>query len=249
MTCLCWIFGCARFRALLVMSAALCITFIAPQTGAAQDTTFVEYEAWTDLATIYNFSPQFRYDGDYGWRGFFKTGIWQLYVRPSVRHRPLRWLTLHGGMAWFHTFYSGGSDLDELRPWLGARAASSPVGFTFSFYFRAELRAFYLTTGNDTAFSRVRTRYQFLARSPDFRLGNAEGFYALGSIEFFKNLDVSFEDLFIDRVRINLGMGKRFLGGLRTELSYLRHTSRLSEAYGFAIAEHIVRLRFFYNIN
>jgi hypothetical protein len=232
--------------------AAACLAMVSvlrPHGCAAQDSSFVEFEAWGDLATVYNFSPEFRYDGDYGVRGFFEAGFLQFYLRPSARYRPVSWFSLHGGLGWFHTFVDRETDVDELRPWMGIRAVWPRVGgFTFSHYLRMEWRRFYITADGDS-FSRWRARYQLAARSPEFRIGNAQRFYVLGSIEPFKDIDATADDLLVNRVRIAFALGKTVSRALRTELNYLFHTSRLSQLYDFEVQEHIIRLRFFCSFN
>ena len=94
-----------------------------PGAAAAQSREFSELHTWSDLATIYDFSDRFRYDGDYGLRGVISDPEWTLlYVRPSVRYRPRDWVTLHGGAGLFYNFLDG-DDLPGLRPWLGASVA------------------------------------------------------------------------------------------------------------------------------
>jgi hypothetical protein len=76
------------------------------QQATAQIQEFEEFHAWTDLATIYNFSTFFRYDGDYGLRGVLTDNNWTLlYLRPSVRYSTNKWLLLHGGAALFYNFF------------------------------------------------------------------------------------------------------------------------------------------------
>ena len=88
---------------------------------ASQTPQFEEFHTWTDIATSYNFSERFRYDGDYGLRGLLTDSNWTLlYLRPSVRYQVRPWLRLHGGAALFYNFFSG-EDLPELRPWVGVR--------------------------------------------------------------------------------------------------------------------------------
>ena len=46
---------------------------VAPGPIAAQYSESSYFETWTDIATIYNFSDRFRYDGDYGFRAALST--------------------------------------------------------------------------------------------------------------------------------------------------------------------------------
>lgn len=230
---------------LLLLSVIVTLT---PRSAASQE--LVEFETWLDLATIYNVSERFRYDGDYGIRGFLSSDVWDIiYLRPSVRYQVQPWLALHGGVGWFHTVFSDAADLHELRPWLGLRAPWPRLGgFIFSHYLRLELRAF--SRSDATTWDREwRGRYQLQVVSPDFGIGSAEGFFALSSIEFFKNIDSSLSDLFVNRIRVNVGLGKRVTQALRMELNYLYHKSRAGDTYNFEITSHALRLRLFYTIN
>ena len=208
---------------------------------------FEEFHTWTDIATIYNFSSSFRYDGDYGLRGLLTDRNWTLlYLRPSVRYRVNLRLQLHGGAALFYNFFPG-DDLPELRPWVGVRLVGPrPGGFTISNYFRMELRAFYLKSVSewDAGF---RGRWQLQVTSPRFSIGSARELYALISIEPFFEIGSSIEGTFGDRVRINAGLGRQFTEGLRIELNYLFHKIRLpGEGGDLDLDDHVLRLRFFY---
>ena len=92
------------------------IATAAPGSADAQDSLSDELDEWFDIATIYNFSDRFRYDGDYGIRSLFSTrGFKQLYFRPSVRYRVKPWFLVHGGIAWFHSNYDDQDNVNELR--------------------------------------------------------------------------------------------------------------------------------------
>jgi len=227
------------------------IATTAPTPAASQEPRFSEFHTWSDIATIYNFSDRFRYDGDYGLRGLLQDDYWTLlYLRPSVRYRNPSWLSLHGGAALFYNFLSGEADLPELRPWVGARFVWPRLnGFDFSHYFRLELRAFYIDEEAqwDAYF---RGRYQLAVTSPDFTIGTADAFYILLSAEAFEDLASSDITTIGDRFRFNLGIGKKVTGALRMELNYVFHTLRLSDARGdFDFDDHVVRLRLFYSFN
>ena len=196
----------------LVLMGVLLTTAARP--AASQVPQFTEFHTWTDIATIYNFSDRFRYDGDYGVRGLLTDRNWTLvYLRPSVRYRFQPWLRLHGGAALFYNFFGDTEDLPELRPWLGVRLLGPrPGGFVISNYFRLELRAFYLKGSSewDTA---LRGRWQLQVTSPRFSIGSAEEFYTLTSIEPFIDFASTVEGAFGSRVRYNIGIGKEVAQG------------------------------------
>jgi hypothetical protein len=217
---------------------------------ASQTPQFEEFHTWTDIATIYNFSERFRYDGDYGLRGLLTDSNWTLlYLRPSVRYQVRPWLRLHGGAALFYNFFSG-EDLPELRPWVGVRfLGPRPGGWVISNYFRLEYRAFYLKSKSEWE-AGLRGRWQVQATSPRFAIGSAEEFYGLASIEPFFEIGSSIPGAFGDRFRINAGLGRQFNEGLRVELNYLFHKIRLPDESGeLEMDDHVLRLRFFYSFN
>ena len=240
-----------RERLILVLAAMGVLLTTAARPAASQFPEFTQFHTWTDIATIYNFSDRFRYDGDYGVRGFFTDRNWTLvYLRPSVRYRLEPWLRLHGGAALFYNFFGEIDDLPELRPWLGVRfAGPRPGGFVITNYFRLELRAFYLK-GSSAWDVGLRGRWQLQVTSPRFSIGSAKEFYALTSIEPFFELGSPVEGAFGSRFRYNIGIGKAVNQGLRIDLNYLFHRVRVTEESGDLTADdHVARLRFFYSLN
>jgi hypothetical protein len=237
---------------LLALLLAVVIVAVAPGSATAQDTTVVQVQAWTDIATIYNFGDHFRYDGDYGLRGAV-TGIdfTQAYIRPSCRWQPKSWLTLHGGAAWFQTWIKDGLNASEIRLWAGVRLVGPrPWGWTVSNYFRLEQRNFHIEghSGWDGVW---RARWQLQIRTPDFRVGSVKRLYALTSIEPFDNLGTSlWGDVGVDRIRFVAAAGKKVGRGWRVEFDYTFQATRLSDdTVSFDLSDNILRLRFFYNIN
>ena len=231
--------------------ALLAGSLVAPDPIAAQYSESSYFETWTDIATIYNFSDRFRYDGDYGVRAALSTDDFtQVYLRPSVRYETLPWLRLHGGVGWFHTFFQDAEDADELRPWLGARfVGPRPGDWLIQNYFRLELRAFDFGGGGDSE-TAWRGRWQLQVRSPDFRIASAEGFYALAFVEAFHTFDAEIQGFAAERLRLNLGAGKTLSRGWRVELNGMYQKGRVEEGFtGFDLDEGILRLRLFYSFN
>jgi hypothetical protein len=240
--------GSTRVWRLLV---GLLLTTTPARFAAAQSPVFTEFHTWTDVATIYNFSERWRYDGDYGLRGGLTDPNWTLlYLRPSVRYRHAQWLQLHGGAALFYNFFPG-DDLPELRPWVGVRIVGPPLGdgWRLSNYFRMELRAFYLTGSKNWEIG-LRGRWQVQVNTPRFRISSVEQLYALVSVEPFFDMSSNIDGTFGDRFRFNVGLGKAFGEDLRVDLNYLFHKIRVIANGSASDAEdHVVRLRFFYTIN
>jgi hypothetical protein len=224
---------------------------VTPDPIAAQYSESSYFETWTDIATIYNFSDQFRYDGDYGIRAALSTADFtQLYVRPSVRYEVLPWLRLHGGLGWFHTFFRDATDANEIRPWLGVRfVGPRPGGFLIQNYFRLEFRAFEFGRGGDSE-TAWRGRWQLQVRSPDFRIGPADRFYALAFAETFHTFNAEIEGFAAERLRLNLGAGKTLSPHWRVELNGMYQHGRVETGVsGFDLDEGILRLRMFYSFN
>jgi hypothetical protein len=220
-------------------------------SASAQDSKVTEFHEWTDLATIYNFSDSFRYDGDYGVRGLLTDDEWTLvYVRPAVRYRARRWLRFRGGVALFYNFLASTEDLPELRPWFGVRFVGPRLGgWTLSNYLRVEYRAFYLKE-QDRWDPIWRGRWQIQVQSPDFALGSARRLYTLCSIEPFTNFGELVFGTLLKRIRTSIGLGKRVSRHLRIELNYVFNRIRVSEGGdGFDYDDHVVRLRFYCTMN
>jgi hypothetical protein len=240
---------CQQLALVMVLSASMATT--SPMSAMSQQFEFNEFHTWTDVATIYKFSDTFRYDGDYGIRGLLTDNDWTLiYLRPSVRYGARSWMKLHGGMALFYNFFKSLDDLPELRPWVGVRFVGPSLdGWVISNYLRLEYRAFYLK-GEDQWDALLRGRWQIQVTTPRFSIGAAEQFFALASIEPFTGFGESINGILGERIRTNIGMGKKVTPALRVDLNYVFHKVRVSESgRDFDLDDHVLRLRFFYTVN
>jgi hypothetical protein len=183
-----------------LLGIASIILISKPHRANAQIAEFEEFHTWTDVATIYFFDPNFRYDGDYGLRGVLTDPDWTLlYVRPSVRYSEWTWMQLHGEAVLFYNFFKDGYDLPEIRPWVGIRFIWPRLGgFIFGHYFRLEDRAFYFKSEQkwETSF---RGRYQLQISNNNFSIGELKGFVALTSIELFEDMSTFIDGTFGDR--------------------------------------------------
>jgi hypothetical protein len=238
----------ARYIVPLLITITIVMSSI-HNPASAQIAEFEEFHTWTDVATIYFFDPNFRYDGDYGLRGVLTDPDWTLlYIRPSVRYSEWNWMQLHGGVGLFYNFIKDGYDLPEIRPWVGIRFIWPRIGgFSFSHYFRLEYRAFYFKSEQkwETSF---RGRYQLQISNNNFSIGELKGFVALASIELFEDMNTFIDGTFGDRYRFNIGFGKRIFDDLRIDINYVFH--KLNLGGGLLQADdHIIRTRFFYNFN
>lgn len=217
----------------------------------AQDTR-TKFDTWTDIATIYGFSSNFRYDGDYGIRHLLSSrNFTQIYLRPSVRYRFEPWLMVHGGFAWFQSFFTNNENYLEMRPWVGLRILWPRIdGWVVSNYLRFEYRISRFTSESNWN-RQVRGRFQVQVTTPDFRIGDIEKFYALFFVEPFQNIDSHGEQFFADRLRINFGFGNRLSNSFRVELNLMFQKGRISTETGsrLNIDDYILRLRMFYVLN
>jgi hypothetical protein len=211
-----------------------------------------DFQTWSDLATIYKFSDNWRYDGDQGIRGVLSDSDFTLlYFRPSVRYRAKPWFTVHGGIRFFKTFSDDEDDTFEIGPWQGLRFAWPKIGsYAVSHYFRLEERMIWQTEGESDFNFNLRGRYQIGVRSPNFDILFKNGIYLLGSVELFWNLEDNFVDNFANRIRYDAGVGTKVSDAWRVQLHYILQDGRAIEddfiRDPFDSDEHILRLRFFY---
>jgi hypothetical protein len=172
------------FKRTLWISIAVLLVFMNPGTGRTDDSTF---ESWVDITTIYKFSDRWRYDGDQGIRGVLSgDGFTLLYLRPSVRYRVNPWLTVHGGVRFFQTFFEDDKDSFEVGPWQGLRFVWPRFnGYALSHYLRLEERMIWKTNGESDFDLTLRSRYKLGIRTPNYDLLFPNGIYLTGSLEFF----------------------------------------------------------------
>ena len=213
-----------------------------------------DFYTWSDIATIYNFSDSWRYDGDQGIRGVLsQSDFTLLYFRPSVRYRARSWFTVHGGIRFFKNFIDDGDDTFEIGPWQGLRFGWPKIGdYAVSHYFRLEERMIWQTEGERDFDFTLRGRYQLGLRSPNYDILLKNGIYLMGSVELFWNLDKSFTDNFVNRIRYDLGVGTKISDAWRIQLHYvLQDGKEIEEVFQdlFDSEEHILRLRLFYTFN
>jgi hypothetical protein len=213
-----------------------------------------EFQTWSDIATIYKISDNWRYDGDQGVRGLLSQNDFTLlYFRPSVRYRARPWFTVHGGVRFFKTFFDDYDDTFEIGPWQGLRFVWPEIGsYAVSHYFRLEERMIWTEGDNDFNFN-LRGRYQFGLRSPTYDLLFENGLYLMGTVELFWNLEDNFFDKFANRIRWDFGAGTKISDAWRIQLHYVLQDGRAIEddifRDPFSSEEHILRVRLFYTFN
>jgi len=209
-----------------------------------------DFQTWLDITTIYDWG-RWKYNGDQGIRGVLSGNDFNiLYVRPSVLYRVKPWFTVHGGIGFFQSFIEDLANISELRPWQGLRFVWPRIGgYVFHHFLRLEERMFWHSgQGNSSDFI-LRSRYQLGFRSPTWDILLKNGIFLKGSIELFWDLEDSFFDKIVNRIRYDLGVGTYFSRAWRVELHYVLQDGRaIEQAFQnpFRSEEHILRLRLFY---
>jgi hypothetical protein len=228
--------------------AALLALVLAAAFATAPPARASDVQLWTDLTTLYRFDGRWRYDGDLGLRGDLSNDTWTVaYIRPSVRYQVRPWLRLHGGFGLFYAWLAPRSDLFELRPWLGVNVTWPRLGdFTISHYVRLEQRNVGAVGGGEWA-NDLRGRYRLQVTSPETRFLHRT--YFLASAEYFTDVEGAFADVIAIQNRFLLGAGDRLSDRWRVELHYIRQNSQLARTATFDVQEHVVRLRFFVDLN
>ena len=211
-----------------------------------QDTN-AEFQTWGDVTTYYFLSGRSAIGGDAGFRGILSSRDWsQLYIRPSYRFQYHN-LDLSAGVAYFHTFNKGLSNVAEWRLFQQATLHwPSTQLIKFNHRFRLEQR---FLNYKDPAegqpdtdyFNRV--RYQFLIRTRDLSVVKQK-IYLKAAIEFFQRSN-SGDEAFINRNRFIFALGHRLQGKWWYEVHYMAQRSRQFEDDGLKTSEHIVRVRLF----
>lgn len=225
--------------------------FLISQTSKAQlNEEKIDFQSWTDLTLSYKFNQQFSIGGDLGIRGMFSSKDWTLfYIRPKVRYVFSQFFSTDGGLGYFYTSNTDFDNSSELRFYQDFNFIWPDLGFViFQHRFRFEQRLFYYENlENDFG---ARSRYQIKLQSRDFHLFNAERpFYLNAMVEGFIPFNESAQERFVNNARINAGLGKRFSEKLRSEIYYIWQRSRQLEDDGFETSEHVLRIKFLYNLN
>lgn len=213
------------------------------------------FQTWTDIATIYNISDRWQYNGDQGIRGVVSRNDFNIfYVRPSVLYWVKPWFTVHGGIGFFQDVFEDDGNIFELRPWQGLQFVWPEIGgYAISHYLRLEERMFWLTSGeSDFDFFTLRSRYQLGVTTPTYNVLFKNGIYLNGTIELFWDIKTSFLDNLVNRIRYDLGVGTKVSDAWWVELHYVLQDGRVLDQIfqnPFDSEEHILRLRLFYHFN
>jgi hypothetical protein len=103
------------------------------------------------------------------------------------------------------------------------------------------------TSGERESNFTMRARYQLGFKTPAFDILFKNGVYLTGSMEFFWNLQSTFSDNFVNRIRLDLGAGTKVSDRWHVQLHYLLQDGRgVNDSLFrdiFDSEEHILRLR------
>jgi hypothetical protein len=222
------------------------VLFIVYTTGVAQeDEDEIDLQTWFDFRAYYQINESWLYDGDYGIRGLISKEDWKrFYINPSFVYYYKTRIVLRGGMRFIYTLEELSSNTFELRPWQGIRIFWPGTSFlTIDHYFRLEQRLTFYTQESNSDFA-VRGRYRIQLKTPKLTLKAInQTFYFLTFFEIFGNLGNGIEEKYVNRNRLNFGMGYYITSNWWLELDYIRQSSRRGSSEGFKTTEHIFRLR------
>lgn len=216
----------------------------------AQDSTSVDFQTWSDFTSMYHFNEKWTYSGDYGLRGVVSGEDWtKIYARPTFRYRISPSSDTRGSLGLFYT-------RDSRLIWqLETRFAQeinlkwpNIPGFTFNQKLRIEER-FFIYAEEDNDFS-ARARYHFNLETPDFKVFNIPGsFFGLAGLQLFIPLGDQSTEKYINKYRLQGGLGYRPGPKFKYEAMYIRQNSYYYEVDGYVTDEDIFRVRVYYNIN
>lgn len=208
------------------------------------------FQTWADIALTHFFNKKWRFSPDQGVRTLFvRRNFTTLYSRPTFIYRVNQPIDLRAGLAIFYTFENARSNLTEFRLHQEFNGKWPRIaGFVVNHMIRFEQR-FFFRNGEDNSES-YRVRYRPSLETPDFKLFKMQRpFYILANIDLFFPLADNTERLFSNNIRLLAGLGNRHSDSFRYEIHYFYQVSRENVEGSVSTSEHIVRLRFFLNLN
>jgi hypothetical protein len=206
----------------------------------------VDFQTWIDLTTVHNYNSKWAYTGDYGIRGVVSGEDWSTFiVRPTFKYRITPILDVRAGVAIFYTLDKVIENNLELRFHQEVNVKWPEfVGMVFKHRVRLEERFFFYKE-LDNEFS-ARGRYRLYFETPDFKIfKNCGPFFGMTSIEFFLDFGESATERFVNRNRVEFGLGHRTSKKFRWELHYIWQNSKAYSRDSFETSENIFRARFF----
>jgi hypothetical protein len=208
----------------------------------AQEPLHSDFETWSDIRTVYNFTNTFAYDGDQGYRTVVSSDDWSLmYLRPSVQYKWTSFLAVRGGVALFYLFQN--VDSAEFRLWEGLQLFWPKLSeLTFDQYVRLEQRFLSIQRTEHQFVHRFRYRIRVRTR-PRPVLGIPTPSDAMLGYEVFVYLDDSVWTSQLKEDRLYAGVGNEVSSKWTVRLEYIRQRLEWSGYAGLARADNILRIR------
>lgn len=194
----------------IILVLACLIAALAVTSALAGDTV---PQAWADYHGHFYLSPDWEFYGDTGARYQWDEPKWAaVYARPSIRLHGLykKPSELRGGLGVFYNWNEGSSNTLEIRPWLGLLIKRPRIGpLTISNYVRLEERLVDTLDDNEWSHS-TRLRYQIGTKIPLRPSTREQYFFIPVSFEWFWDVGKEVDNVFADRLRVDVGVGRIF---------------------------------------
>jgi len=222
------------------------IAVSAVMTAVSADAGDVVPQVWADYHGHFYLSPDWEFYGDGGARYQWDHPKWAMvYVRPSIRLHGLykKPSELRGGLGVFYSFNEDASNTLEVRPWLGLLIKRPRIGpLTISNYFRLEERL--VDTVDEKSWSHsTRLRYRIATKIP-LREASRESYWFIPmSFEWFWDVGQGVEDVFSDRLRVDVGVGRIFSYTWTAEFHVILQEHRDTEDETFSGQNVIFRIQ------
>jgi hypothetical protein len=194
-------------------------------------------QIWADYHSSFYLSRDWQFYGDTGARYQWDEPKWaSVYVRPSIRLHGVykKPSELRAGLGVFYSHNEDISNTLEIRPWLGLLIKRPTIGpLTITNYVRLEERL--VDTIDDSEWSNsTRLRYRIglkIPISPDTR---EQYNFVPFSFEWFWDVGPGVEEVFADRLRVDVGFGRIFSYVWTAEFHMIFQEARQSQETTFS---------------
>ncbi len=232
-----------RYAILMRYLPVLVFFFFGTQTIVGQEDGKA-YECWLDFTPQYYLSEKIEAYGDVGFRTNFIESKWRrIHIRPSARYKYSSKLEFHGGLGAFYSLTDPIENVFEFRPWQGVKLNwPSFKRLRFDNFIRLEER--FVTQAESNRFeysSRFRYRLNGL-----YRLTQATGadFWSVeGKWESFFPFGRAVDELFRNRIRVTVGLGKNTLAGWTYAFLINYQGSKTGREDELNVDEYIIQFR------
>jgi hypothetical protein len=224
-------------------NVAAVITVLWSVSAFAQETV---PQVWADYHASFYLNPDWQFYGDSGVRYQWDDPRWaSLYVRPSIRLHGVykKPSELRAGLGVFYTNNEDVSNTLEIRPWLGLLIKRPTIGpLTITNYVRLEERLVDTLDERDWSHS-TRLRYRIGIKFPINPRSREQYNFVPLSLEWFWDVGEGVEEVFADRLRVDVGVGHIFNYVWTAELHMIFQEARESDDATFAGENLIFRFQ------